>query len=549
MLERGGTSAVAIPGSVRLRRAFEVSTQRVGREHMQEGRLFQEVDWEVNRAKDEGYHAYFDWLGRKLEYVTKVVIAGALAFPADQDRRRSIEREIVRYGTWSNALQDILRSRPIDEAQEFRNDFNENERPPGWRHEAVRRLVSAGIRVGVKDRELKSVQLWRFFELAVQFRNRARGHGAPTHDQMSLACPELARSLDLLTANLRLFGLPWAYLQRQLDGTFRASPLLGDASAFSYLRATPADLQSGVYVFLGGPIRLNLVHSDTSLRDIHLPNGNYKAEDGTFEWLSYISNTTRRGAISVDRVDRSAGVQHPSTTARSHEQGDAIAEPREDRAFDSRDGPVVALPQRSPAVRDQRLRTATTLPIHLDPPGAAFKEELLRTKEAWRTNFYENGEVQVKRWHASKMSVGSDVLHNLHSRPEYRSPRWRELGIVAVQVTIDPVAALGPERVERDRGWFDLPAAFDRYVRSDASVKLRIGEHGVADAATRSVGGRYGYLCVDGGGALREWFANTGTPRATLIVRVEARDLLALDWVHRRDDPRATPNLVLMSSD
>ena len=191
------------------------------------------------------------------------------------------------------------------------------------------------------------------------------------------------------------------------------------------------------------------------------------------------------------------------------------------------------------------------MPIHLDPPGAAFKEELLGAREAWIATFYENGDVQVRHWDAARMSERSNVLGNLRSRPEYRNPRWRELGIAVVQVTIDPVAALGPEGVERDQGWFDLPAAFDRYVLVDATVELRIGEHGMASAATRRLGGPYGHLRVDGGGALREWFENTGSAKATLIVRVEARGLLALDWVHRRDSdaPRATPNLVLMSSD
>ena len=109
---------------------------------------------------------------------------------------------------------------------------------------------------------------------------------------MSNACPDLAHALDLFQSKLSLFGLPWAYLHKQL-GTFRVSPLLGNASDFGYLRSTPADLQSGVY---RGPIRLNLVHSDTDLTDIYLPNGNYK-KNGAFEWLSYWTDERREAPL------------------------------------------------------------------------------------------------------------------------------------------------------------------------------------------------------------------------------------------------------------
>ena len=528
----------------------------------------------------DGDRSYFMELGLKLEYLTKIAVAGALVCPASTARRREIEGKILEansIGGWNEALAKILKAEWFDGAGQVIRDFTQKVRSPEWQYEAVHVLRSAAARVGVppEQREKRTVALRDFFDIGANLRNRTRGHGATTYGQMSSACRDLACALDLFQSRLHLFGLPWAYLHKQLAGTFRVSPLLGDDSAFSYLRSTPADLQSGVYVFLRGPIRLNLVQSDTDLTNIYLPNGNYK--NGIAEWLSYFTDTTRNAPVDwlgqddqASRIpeaptDRLSG-EHRHGTAASRETGAGRlgSDPVSARGEASMEPPPsprprlvhgdesgVEFPQRSPVVRHLGVLTANTLPIYLDPPGAAFKEELLRTKEAWRTTFYENGDVQVRHWDASNMTERSNVLGNLRSRPEYRSPRWRELGIAAVQVTIDPVFALKLGDAELEHGCFDVPAAFDRYVLADGNVTLHLGGRGGAEGRTRRAGDRYGTIRVDGGEPLRQWFANTGASNAVLLVRIQDRERLALDWAQGRgsDAGRGTGHLTLMSGD
>ena len=514
-------------------------------------RLFQQIDWQVEDARREGDHAYFIRLGLKLEYLTRVVIAGALACLADPEVRRQIERRIVREGKWVEALDRVLaRDGGLvnEDAQRIARDFDEKVGRDDWRHDAVEALRLAGEHIGLRtDKGTKQgtrkVKLREFFRISVEFRNRGRGHGAPTGDQMNRAVPELALALDLVTANLCLFDIPWAYLQKQSAGRFRLSPLWGADTAFDDLRWTAEGGQSGVYVFLGRPIRLNLIWSDTDLRGIYLPNGKAN-KDGFFETLCYVSNDTKRVKEPIEWLEQ------PDLVAAETASRESAAEPPPGPRLVERKEPGVALPQQSPAVRSQGVHTANKLPIHLDPPGDIFKEELLRTKEAWRTDFYENGDVQVTRWDASKMSETSNVLHNLRSNRDYRGPRWRELGIAAVQVTIDPVFALKLGDAELEHGCFDVPAAFDRYVLADGNVTLHLAGRGGAEGRTRRVGDRYGTIRVDGGEPLREWFA-TGSPNAILLVRIQNRERLALDWAQGRgsDAGRGTGHLTLMSGD
>ena len=79
------------------------------------------------------------------------------------------------------------------------------------------------------------------------------------------------------------------------------------------------------------------------------------------------------------------------------------------------------------------------LPIRLDPPGSEFKRQLLLNGEAWVTTYYVDGRFESKRWDASRMTPASNVIANLRSRPMFRNPMWRQLGISHVSVSIRPL--------------------------------------------------------------------------------------------------------------
>jgi len=93
-----------------------------------------------------------------------------------------------------------------------------------------------------------------------------------------------------------------------------------------------------------------------------------------------------------------------------------------------------------PPVRATSARQApNVLPIALDPADeSAFKEALLRTKEAWLVVTYQDGRRELRHWNASKMTAGSKVIVNIRSRPQFRAGTWQRLKIVSVLATIEP---------------------------------------------------------------------------------------------------------------
>lgn len=85
-----------------------------------------------------------------------------------------------------------------------------------------------------------------------------------------------------------------------------------------------------------------------------------------------------------------------------------------------------------------------TLPITLDPPNSdSFRDALLRTKKAWIQVTYQDARTEVQPWNAGNMSVTSNVIGNLRSRPAFRSGAWQKNGIASVRATIEKPRAVG----------------------------------------------------------------------------------------------------------
>ena len=82
-------------------------------------------------------------------------------------------------------------------------------------------------------------------------------------------------------------------------------------------------------------------------------------------------------------------------------------------------------------------RGGDTLPITLDPPTAeAFKDALLRKREARIFEIHRDGRRTEVRWNAGNMSESSNVLGNLRSRPRYRKDAWKREGIQSLTVSV-----------------------------------------------------------------------------------------------------------------
>ena len=276
--------------------------------------LFDRIDTRIALDKEDGDHAYFHALSLKLEYLAKIVTAGIVACVGDDvDRQRySLEHRLVRadsLGTWIETLHSAL-GRPSGQlfsgdALNLARDLTQRVSLGDWRYTAVTTLNQAAREIGVETQLGNRVELRQFFDLCVSLRNRSRGHGAPTTEQCARCCPSLADALDAVVENLKLFRVPWVHLHQNLSGKYRVSPLFADPTPFDYLkRERDVQLQDGVYFYCDRPTHTPLVFSDPEIRDIALPNGNYRND--SFETLSYVTNdlTTRDGSKWSDPPSR-----------------------------------------------------------------------------------------------------------------------------------------------------------------------------------------------------------------------------------------------------
>lgn len=239
------------------------------------------------------------------EFVTKLTAATLIASIDDsKDRDRySLEHKLVRadgIGEWVQAIEQSLSGPPAShlnsEAHDTRNQITMRD-DTGWRAEAVSDLenvlrISYDPSLNVKEKP--SLRLW--FNLFIQLRNKARGHGAPTPAKLSAAVVQLENSLNKVIDNLPAQSLDCAYLHRNLSGKYRVIQLTQGSSKFDILKSSEAlsfpNLQSGVYIWLNEPRRVNLIYSDQDCADFLFPNGDFKTKD--FELHSLITDDRRR---------------------------------------------------------------------------------------------------------------------------------------------------------------------------------------------------------------------------------------------------------------
>jgi hypothetical protein len=269
---------------------------------MNVGCLLDRLTSRIALDRQEGDIAYFHALTLQLEYITKLVTAGVVACVGDDaDRHRySLEHTLVRadsVGHWTDALDHALTGPPaqyfLPKTSDITRDLTERVADGDWRYKAVGHLYDVATRLGINAKVGQKVSLRQFFHIGAAIRNRTRGHGATTSEQCGSVCPLLADAIEIVLGQLKLFRLDWAHLHRNLSGKYRVSPLLGDCSKFEYLKKTrDVQLPNGVFIDVGGPIYIPLVFSDPDLRDVLVPNGNFKSS--TFEVLSYVTNEVGR---------------------------------------------------------------------------------------------------------------------------------------------------------------------------------------------------------------------------------------------------------------
>jgi hypothetical protein len=250
-------------------------------------------------AKSDSDFTYFFSLLLAVEALAKTIVLGIVAAIADdKDRNRyRLEHQLVRsdgLGDWGRVLEDALTGPAsqflLAEAREEQSELTRLCKVGEWQYDATATLKTALDHLGI-EAEVVPVKsdMKRWFRLFATLRNKTRAHGATQPERAAKAAEHIAKSLDLIYCNFQLFRRPWAHLYRNLSGKYRVSAITGDVSDFAFLaRMQDAQFSNGIYLFLGGPRRIGLMHTDAELHDFFIANGGLNGKK--FELLSYYSD-------------------------------------------------------------------------------------------------------------------------------------------------------------------------------------------------------------------------------------------------------------------
>lgn len=259
----------------------------------------------LDHDRDDSDAAYWLSLLYYGELITKSATAGLVACIGDDpDRLRySQAHRLVRasgIGDWSQVIDEVLVGPPaqflLPQVQDAARATNQKCAAGTWQFEAVAKLFDV-VRAfdPAAEQPGAKVTLRQWFQLFARLRNKTRGHGAPLGGLLSAACPALRGALDVVAANHPVYALPWAHLRQSLSGKYKVSYLsMAQGEHFEKLkRERSAPLPEAVYLDIGRPLRVDLLVTDSDLKDFYFPNGDYTPQK--FELISYATGGTMHG--------------------------------------------------------------------------------------------------------------------------------------------------------------------------------------------------------------------------------------------------------------
>jgi hypothetical protein len=250
-------------------------------------------------AKNDSDFTYFFSLLLATEALAKTIVLGVVAsISDDKDRNRyRLEHQLVRsdgIGDWGRVLEDALVGPAsqflIVEAREEQSQLTKSCKAGDWQYEATTAIKAALVHLDIDAEDVPAkADMRRWFRLFATLRNKTRAHGATQPSSATKAAEHIASSINLIYKNFRLFSRPWAHLYRNLSGKYRVSAITEDVSAFAaFKKVQDLNLPDGIYLFMGGPRRIGLMHTDAELHDFFYANGGLSSKK--FELLSYYSD-------------------------------------------------------------------------------------------------------------------------------------------------------------------------------------------------------------------------------------------------------------------
>jgi tetratricopeptide (TPR) repeat protein len=280
-------------------------------------RMLERIDVGKN-ASDSQFFLELMYFG---EMMTKLIVIGLVSSMEDdrQRQRYGIEYELVRadgVGKWIEKLDSLTvgtASALLDpeiaaEKRELMQNFS--PRSDSWQRTACDQMLKA---ITLFDRTNsqpdKLSMIWWFKQFAF-LRNTTRGHGTPDASMCSELSEILDPAMQKIHDNYAGFAMPWAVLKQNQNGKYRVATLAGELSSLNYLKSDPSfTIPNGTYRVLGGKLRrVHLIDADVELKNVFLPNGNFRRSD--YEGLSYLTNEKKT-------LDGSEFLEPPGSLPRS----------------------------------------------------------------------------------------------------------------------------------------------------------------------------------------------------------------------------------------
>lgn len=258
----------------------------------------------TEKAKADADYTYFFALLFAAEALAKTIVLGMVASIAnDKERNRyRLEHQLVRsdgIGDWGKVIEDALIGPAsqflLSEAREEQRELTQACSAGEWQYDATLALKAAlkHLQIDSEEVPVKS-DMKRWFRLFATLRNKTRAHGATQPEKTTIAATHIAVSIGLVYQNFRLFRRPWAHLYRNMNGKYRVSGITEDVTDFNFLKQVQdRQFVNGIYLFMGSPRRIRLMHTDAELRDFFFSNGGLTAKK--FELLSYYSDDRQDG--------------------------------------------------------------------------------------------------------------------------------------------------------------------------------------------------------------------------------------------------------------
>jgi hypothetical protein len=256
----------------------------------------------VEAARKESTNDVFSSLLYVAEAFLKTYTAAIIAGVPDETNRHRYRlcHKLVRaasIGEWDDVLADLATG-PASQhllpgAALLQKELTDRVGRGKWAYDAAALMQKALAQIIPNVEPLPTrVDGRRWFTLLVQLRNKTRGHGAPTTEDIAKIIADLEASINLYLGNSVLVQLPWSYLKRNLSGKYNVLSLCGTSPLFERLKGErTVALEDGVYVDLGSPCRVELLETTLDLTEFYYPNGHFRQR--TCEWLSYISGARK----------------------------------------------------------------------------------------------------------------------------------------------------------------------------------------------------------------------------------------------------------------